>query len=87
MDCFAVFCLLAFRFTSAGALLSLVFWKKWRLLDRETLMGGAVLGTLEFLGYAFQTYGLSGLGSWKGPTPGKNACLTATYCVLVPFLS
>ncbi len=87
VDGVPVFCLLAFRFTSAGALLSLVFWKKWRLLDRETLMGGAVLGTLEFLGYAFQTYGLSGLGSWEGTTPGKNAFLTATYCVLVPFLS
>lgn len=82
-----VFTLLAFRFTTAGVLLSLVFWKKWRLLNKETLVGGAVLGTLMFLGYAFQTYGLSGFGSWEGTTPGKNAFLTATYCVLVPFLN
>lgn len=71
----------------AGVLLSLVFWKKWRLLNKETLLGGGLLGTLMFLGYVFQTYGLSGIGSWEGTTPGKNAFLTATYCVLVPFLN
>lgn len=87
VDGIPVFTLLAIRFTTAGAALSLIFWKKWRLLDWETLKGGAVMGTLMFLGYAFQTYGLSGIGSWEGTTPGKNAFLTATYCVLVPFLN
>lgn len=87
VDGIPVFTLLAIRFTVAGVLLSLVFWNKWRLLNKETLWGGAVLGTLMFLGYVFQTYGLSGIGSWEGTTPGKNAFLTATYCVLVPFLN
>lgn len=87
VDGIPVFTLLAIRFTTAGAALSLILWKKWRLLDRETLVGGAVMGTLMFLGYAFQTFGLSGVGAWEGTTPGKNAFLTATYCVLVPFLS
>lgn len=87
VDGIPVFTLLAIRFTVAGVLLSLVFWKKWRLLNKETLLGGGLLGTLMFLGYVFQTYGLSGIGSWEGTTPGKNAFLTATYCVLVPFLN
>lgn len=87
VDGIPVFTLLAIRFTGAGVMFALIFWKKWRLLNKETLIGGAVLGTLMFLGYAFQTYGLSGIGSWEGTTPGKNAFLTATYCVLVPFLS
>lgn len=87
VDGIPVFILLAIRFTGAGVMFALIFWKKWRLLNKETLIGGAVLGTLMFLGYAFQTYGLSGIGSWEGTTPGKNAFLTATYCVLVPFLS
>lgn len=87
VDGIPVFTLLAIRFTTAGALLALIFWKKFRLLNKDVLLGGAVVGTLEFLGYAFQTYGLSGLGSWEGTTPGKNAFLTATYCVLVPFLN
>lgn len=87
VDGIPVFTLLAIRFTVAGVLLSLVFWKKWRLLNKETLLGGGLLGTLMFLGYVFQTYGLSGIGSWEGTTPGKNAFLTTTYCVLVPFLN
>lgn len=87
VDGIPVFILLAIRFTGAGVMFALIFWKKWRLLNKETLIGGAVLGTLMFLGYAFQTYGLSGIGSWEGTTPGKNAFLTATYCVLVPFLN
>lgn len=87
VDGIPVFTLLAIRFTGAGVMFALIFWKKWRLLNKETLIGGAVLGTLMFLGYAFQTYGLSGIGSWEGTTPGKNAFLTATYCVLVPFLN
>jgi drug/metabolite transporter (DMT)-like permease len=41
---------------------------------------GAVLGSLLFAAYAVQTFGL------VGTTPSKNAFLTATYCVLVPFL-
>ena len=87
VDNIPVFTLLAIRFTVGGGLLAAVFWKKWKLLNRETFVGGAVLGTLIFLGYVFQTYGLSGIGSWEGTTPGKNAFLTATYCVLVPFLN
>lgn len=82
-----VFTLLALRFTVAAALLGLVFWKKWRLLTRKALAQGAVIGTLIFLAYVLQTYGLSGLGSWEGTTPGKNAFLTAVYCVLVPFFA
>ena len=41
---------------------------------------GCVLGILLFLAYGTQTLGL------ERTTPGKNAFLTAFYCVLVPFL-
>lgn len=82
-----VFFLLAVRFTGGGALMALIFWKKWKLTDRFHLMAGAVLGALMFFAYVLQTYGLNGLGSWEGTTPGKNAFLTATYCVLVPFFN
>ncbi len=82
-----VFTLLALRFTIAAALLGLVFWKKWKLLTKKALAQGALIGTLIFLAYVLQTYGLSGLGSWEGTTPGKNAFLTAVYCVLVPFFA
>ena len=47
-----------------------------------TIYGGAVSsGTFLFIAYSTQTFGLT------GTTPSKNAFLTATYCVLVPFLT
>lgn len=76
-----VFLLLAFRFTVGCALLSVIFWKKWRLCNKRLLLHGAVVGVLLFAAYTAQTYGL------KETTPGKNAFLTAVYCVLVPFVN
>ena len=81
LDSFTPLYLLAFRFTAAALVLGLVFWKSWRHLDRGYLMGGLATGTLLFLAYAFQTFGL------EGTTSGKNAFLTAVYCVIVPFLN
>lgn len=87
VDGLPVFYLLAVRFSLGAGLLAVVFWKKWRLLDRATLKGGCVLGLLMEGAYIFQTYGLNGLGSWQGTTPGKNAFFTGIYCILVPFLA
>ena len=74
------FYLLAFRFSAAALVLAVVFWKRWRVVDRQYLIGGTVMGFCLFLAYAFQTFGL------ERTTPGKNAFLTAVYCVIVPFL-
>ena len=87
VDGLPVFYLLAVRFTLGSGLLAVVFWKKWRSLDRATLKGGVVLGILMELAYIFQTYGLNGLWGLQGTTPGKNAFFTGIYCVLVPFFS
>jgi len=81
LDSFTPMYLLAFRFTAAALLMALVFWKMWKQMDREYLLAGAVTGTCLFLAYAFQTFGLD------GTTSGKNAFLTAVYCVIVPFLN
>lgn len=80
LDSFTPFYLLAFRFSAAGVLLGLFFLRRRRGLDLACWRAGAVSGTLLFLAYATQTFGL------KGTTPGKNAFLTAIYCVVVPFL-
>ena len=40
----------------------------------------AWLGAALFTAYTLQTFGL------EYTTPGKNAFLTATYCVIVPFM-
>lgn len=73
--------ILAFRYLTATVLLSAVFFKKLRLLNKTYIWQGALLGVFLSAAYIFQTYGL------KDTTPGKNAFLTAIYCVLVPFIA
>lgn len=80
LDNVSVYFMLAFRFTLAAVILALVFWKRWRGIDKSYFVAGAVMGTLLFSAYAVQNFGLI------GTTPGKNAFFTAVYCVIVPFL-
>ena len=72
--------LLFFRFTVGWMLLAIIFNKKLKLLNKSYVLGGAVIGLCLFLAYFTQTLGIA------DTTPGKNAMLTAGYCVLVPFL-
>lgn len=76
-----VFLLLGVRFTIAFVLLGALFLRRLLKANRRTLLGGMLCGALLFGAYTTQTFGL------MGTTPGKNAFLTAVYCVLVPFLS
>jgi drug/metabolite transporter (DMT)-like permease len=73
--------LIGIRFLLTAVILTVVFWRKVREhFDRGTLLGGAAMGAATFIAYWFQTVGL------VYTTPGKNAFLTAIYCVIVPFL-
>ena len=80
LDDITTYYLLAIRFTGAFVLLGIVFWKKWKHINKEVIIAGFIMGTALIAAYAFQTYGL------MDTTPGKNAFLTAGYCILVPFL-
>lgn len=74
--------ILVVRFSVAAVLLALVFAKKRHLyLQRDYLFYGGLFGVALFLAYYVQTQGLI------YTTPGKNAFLTGTYCVLVPFFA
>ncbi len=72
--------LLAVRFTIGCLILALVFIKKLKQINLEYLWKGGIIGLMLFLAYSLQTIGMT------DTTPGKNAFLTAIYCVLVPFL-
>ena len=72
--------LLAIRFTIACLLIGALSWKRFRKMNKSYLMPGLLIGSLLFAAYLVQTYGLI------GTTPGKNAFLTASYCVITPFL-
>ncbi len=76
-----VFHLLGVRFTAAALLLMVVFFRKLLRMGRKEVLHGVICGALLLTAYAVQTFGLI------GTTPGKNAFLTAIYCVLVPFLA
>ncbi len=71
---------LAFRFTGAALLLFLLGMKDIKKLDKSYFTQGVLLGIALFIAYAIQTFGLS------LTTPGKNAFLTTTYCIITPFL-
>ncbi len=72
--------LLAFRFGIGTLFLTAVFFKRLRAINWEYAKKGALMGLLLFLAYSFQTVGIT------DTTPGKNAFLTTSYCILVPFL-
>ena len=71
---------LAFRFCGAAVLLCLICLRELKKIDRSYLIGGLLLGLTMFAAYVLQTFGLS------LTTPGKNAFLTASYCVIAPLL-
>lgn len=73
--------LIGIRFVLAGVVMALAFLPRLRRsLDRGHVLGAIGLGVTGGLGYLVQNLGLA------DTTPGHNAFLTATYCVMVPFL-
>ena len=72
--------LLALRFTIGCFLLGIIFHKRLKKLNKDYLIKGGIIGVCLFLAYSLQTIGIT------DTTPGKNAFLTAIYCVLVPFM-
>jgi drug/metabolite transporter (DMT)-like permease len=74
------FFVLAIRFVFAGLIFCCVFYKKFKRLTKSTFFMGVILGIILFLAYVTQTEGL------KLTTPGRNAFLTSSYCVMCPFL-
>lgn len=72
--------LLGIRFLIAAVILLVVLHRRVRRhFSTRALGAGLVLGLFDFLGFWTQTIGL------QHTTPGINAFLTATYCVIVPF--
>ena len=80
LDTMPTLWILAIRFLGAALLMTLLGFRKLKKLDQNYWKGGAVMGAFLTAAYIIQTYGL------VYTTPGKSAFLTATYCVLVPFL-
>lgn len=73
--------LIGIRFLLTGLLMAALFHRRLKkTLTKEFLSAGFILGLVTFLAFWIQTIGLA------QTTPAKNAFLTATYCVIVPFM-
>jgi drug/metabolite transporter (DMT)-like permease len=80
LNTFQPMTLLAVRFAFSAAILSLVFFRRVSRTGWSDLKAGFIVGFFLFLGFIAQTYGLI------YTTAGKNAFLTTTYVVVVPFM-
>ena len=82
LDLVAPSWLLAIRFGLASLVLIAVLLPRLRAnFDASYLKPGIALGLAYGGAYVLQTYGLA------YTTPGRNAFLTALYCVLVPYFA
>lgn len=73
--------LIGVRFLLSAVLMLACFGKRIRRsFDKDHLKTGVVLGVFMFLAFWTQTIGIT------DTTPGKNAFLTASYVVFVPFV-
>lgn len=68
------------RFTTAGLLSALIFWRVLRGIRWREIVAGASIGVAIFLGYGLQTAGLQTIDS------STSAFMTAFYVPLVPLL-
>ncbi len=82
LDTVPTFTLLACRFLLSAVIMFIIFRKRIKAhFNREYLGFGVLMGCVIWSAYAAQTLGL------VDTTPGKNAFLTGTYCILVPFIA
>lgn len=74
--------LIAIRFLLAFVVLSLVFMRHLKKLNKSYLVSGLVIGFCLFLAHSAQTLGVTDAQG----DPGRSGFLSAAYCVIVPFL-
>lgn len=72
--------ILAIRFLIASILLSVIYFKKLKMINKQLIIYGAITGLFLFLGFYFQTVGNI------YTTPSKNGFITQLNIVFVPFL-
>ncbi len=80
VEYFSVFELLAIRFWIAALILTILFFKSFKAIDKLNIKFGIIIGTFLFLGFLFQTVGI------RFTTPSKNAFLTSSNVVIVPLI-
>lgn len=80
LDSMTPFYVMMIRFVGASILPVLVCFRKLKKLSKDEIRHGMITGAFLFLAFAFQTFGL------QYSSASKNAFLTATNVVFVPYL-
>lgn len=80
LDLVTPFYLTFYRFSIATVLLGILSYKKLLKASKKDIKAGIIIGIFLFGGFAFQTVGL------QYTEAGKQAFITATYVVMVPFI-
>lgn len=73
--------ILCLRFFSGAVLMGGIACKRYKNVGKQEIIAGTILGVILFAAFTAQTFGL------KYTTPSKNAFLTATNVVIVPFIA
>jgi drug/metabolite transporter (DMT)-like permease len=73
--------ILAGRFLIGVLLLTIIFYKKLKFINKSVIRKGAIVGVFLYLAFVLQTVGL------QYTTPSKNAFITAVNVVIVPFIA
>lgn len=81
LDKIPTYYLLSYRFLISFLIISIAYHKKFKEFNKENVKAGLFLGVLMFLGFVSQTIGLN------YTTVGKQAFITASNVVMVPFIS
>ncbi|MBC3898818.1 EamA family transporter [Acetobacterium malicum] len=80
LDSMSPMMLMAVRFTVAALLSGLIFRRSLKNISKETIKAGCVIGFFLFTAFAAQMIGLQYM------LAGKQAFLTATNVIMVPFI-
>ncbi|MFT8593134.1 MAG: DMT family transporter [Bifidobacterium sp.] len=81
LDAIDVQWMMAIRLTLGSMILAVALWPRIRRTRlSHMVIPGMLLGLSYWMAFMFQMEGLTSIA------PGRNAFLTATYCVIVPFL-
>ncbi len=80
LDCFDPFYVLMIRFVGSAVLSLLLAFSSLKDVDHRTLLKGSIAGIFLFFAFAFQTFGI------QTTTASKNAFLTATNVIFVPYI-
>ncbi|MEC1524529.1 DMT family transporter [Neobacillus niacini] len=81
LEHFTPYQILAIRFLIGAIILSVIFHKRLKSINKATIIQGGIIGVFLYLAFALQTVGL------QYTTPSKNAFLTAVNVVIVPFIA